>query len=121
MAHVLIIEDEPDTRRATRLALERAGHAVTDVAGGDEALGTVIRGHFDVILLDLLMPGMDGVTFLKVMRGYVRWDTTPVIVVTAVSDPAKLDELKEYGVVQVFRKASYDMQDLILAVANLAV
>jgi CheY-like chemotaxis protein len=66
MAQVLVIDDEPDIRKALRMLLEDAGHSVALAASGHEGL-TALRGQTkpQVVLLDLLMPEMDGLAVLQ--------------------------------------------------------
>jgi len=61
-AHVLVVDDEPMLLAVMQRLLERMGHRVTTVADGEAALTRVAREHFDVIITDLMMPGMSGLT-----------------------------------------------------------
>jgi len=66
MAHVLVIDDEPQIREALRLLLEDAGHAVTLAASGSTGLEALRASQVpQVVLLDLMMPGMAGLTMLQ--------------------------------------------------------
>ncbi len=65
MAHVLVIDDEPQIREALRMLLEDAGHAVTLTANGANGLAALRESQApQVVLLDLMMPGMDGLAVL---------------------------------------------------------
>ncbi len=77
---VLIIEDEPDLRSAIARALRDEGYAVDMAANGTEGLYMAENWPYDVILLDIMLPGVDGWTILKRLREH---SSTPVLMVTA--------------------------------------
>ncbi len=80
---VLIIEDDPRIRRAVRMSLQREGLDVTEAGSGEEGLERLAERPFDVILLDLMLPGRDGFETCREIR---RTSNTPVIMVTARAD-----------------------------------
>jgi DNA-binding response OmpR family regulator len=83
MATVLIIEDDPDTREMERVALTQSGHSVIVASNGYEGLRALADRRPSVIVLDLMMPGMDGLTFLLERRRIRGVDSVPVICVSA--------------------------------------
>ncbi|MGY2085734.1 response regulator [Blastococcus sp. SYSU DS0539] len=80
---VLIIEDDPRIRRMLQMTLQREGLEVTEAGSGEDGLERLAEKTFDVILLDLMLPGKDG---FEVCREIRRTSNTPVIMVTARSD-----------------------------------
>lgn len=84
VADILLVEDDPSTSEAVSLALESFGHRVETAATGDEALERWRRGRPDLVLLDVMLPGRDG---LEVCREIRRTDRVPIIMLTARSDP----------------------------------
>jgi CheY-like chemotaxis protein len=80
---VLLVEDDPDTREVMVRALEKDGWAVTEAGNGREALDRLAQKKPQLILLDLMMPVMDGFDFLLEMRANAAWQDIPVIVLTA--------------------------------------
>jgi DNA-binding response OmpR family regulator len=82
-AHVLFVEDDRSIRAVTTLALEQAGCRVTACADGSEALELFGRDAFDLVLLDVMLPGIDG---FEVCRQIRRTDQLPIILLTARSD-----------------------------------
>jgi DNA-binding response OmpR family regulator len=68
MADILVVDDEPNIRVLIRMALENAGHAVEEAASGFEALATVSRARPDVVLVDIVMPDMDGIETIRRLR-----------------------------------------------------
>jgi DNA-binding response OmpR family regulator len=80
---VLIIEDDPRIRRMLQLTLQREGLEVTEAGSGEDGLAQLAERSFDVILLDLMLPGMDG---FEVCREIRRSSNVPVIMLTARAD-----------------------------------
>lgn len=83
MSKVLVIEDDPDVRELERLALTCGGHDVVMAANGNEGLRALERERPCMILLDLMMPVMDGLTFLVERRRRGVCADVPVVCVSA--------------------------------------
>ena len=81
MAKILIVDDEPRIRELIREHLQYAGHVCEEAGDGSAALSLLSGGGFDLVILDLMMPFMDGMTCLREMRA--RHINTPVIILTA--------------------------------------
>lgn len=94
MAHVLVVDDEAPIRRALATNLRARGHDVDLAATGEEALRLVADRHPDLVLLDLGLPGLDGI---EVVRGLRGWTTVPVIVLTARTEEAEKVEALDAG------------------------
>jgi two-component system response regulator ResD len=84
MAKILIVDDEPRIRELIREHLQFAGFACEEATDGSAALAQLSTGGFDLVILDIMMPFMDGMTCLREMR--LRHITTPVIMLTARSE-----------------------------------
>ena len=84
MGSILLVEDDASVREAVTLALEGDGHRVETAVSGEEALSRWRRSRPDLILLDVMLPGTDG---LEVCRQVRRDDQVPIIMLTARSDP----------------------------------
>ena len=84
MAAILLVEDDASVREAVALALEGDGHAVHTAVSGDEALDRWRRDRPDLILLDVMLPGTDGLSVCRTIRAT---DSVPIILLTARSDP----------------------------------
>jgi two-component system KDP operon response regulator KdpE len=80
---VLVVDDEPQIRRALRLVLRANGYEVTEVAGGEAALDVLATADFDLMILDLMLPDMDGVEVCQRVR---EWSRLPVVVLSAHGD-----------------------------------
>lgn len=84
-SRVLVVDDEPQLLRALRINLKARGFAVSTAATGAAALSAAARFNPDVVVLDLGLPDIDGLTVLEGLRG---WTTVPVIVLSARTDAA---------------------------------
>lgn len=82
-AHILVIDDDADARQVLRAMLEKQGHHVSEAASGQIALTLIPELQLDLVLLDLMMPGMDGFEVIEYMREMPAAAHLPVIVVTA--------------------------------------
>jgi CheY-like chemotaxis protein len=80
---LLVVDDDDIGRRQIRTALEQRGWKITEAANGREALTKLNEAAADAIILDLMMPEMDGFEFLEEMRRKPEWRDIPVVVVTA--------------------------------------
>ena len=83
MSRILIVEDDERIRSSMRLALEDEGYTVEDVASGEDAVSRFAEGPSELVLIDLMLPGMDGFETCRTLR---RHSTVPIIMVTARSD-----------------------------------
>jgi len=85
-ASILVVDDDPVNRSMLTASLEASGHQVTTAEGGSQALDLVRAEGFDVILLDVLMPRMDGYQVLERLKEDPRLRHIPVVMVTALDD-----------------------------------
>jgi DNA-binding NtrC family response regulator len=99
---VLIIDDEPNVRLAHRVALETEGFGVTEAAGGLPVLKVMEEGEFDLVLLDLRMPGLGGLTLLEEMRK--RGIAIPTVIVTAYGDVPDAVRALKLGAIDFLQK-----------------
>jgi two-component system alkaline phosphatase synthesis response regulator PhoP len=88
---VMVLEDEKEIRDLVRYNLERAGFRVTAVADGEEGLRRLFASRPDLLVLDLMLPGRNGLEILREVRGETATRDLPVIVLTARS--AEMDKL----------------------------
>lgn len=105
LKRILMVEDESDIRTIAQLALETVGgFAVQMVGSGREACEIAPRFAPDVILLDVMMPGMDGPTTMGKLRQIPETAKTPIIFLTAKAQPYEIAVLKELGAIDVIAK-----------------
>lgn len=118
-ATVLITEDDPATREMFRRLMEKEGWKVMEATNGRHALAQVAQQAPDLILLDLMMPEMDGFQFIQALRSNPNWRSIPVVVVTAM-DLTPNDRLYLNGYVeQILQKGAYTRDDLLQEVRDL--
>lgn len=102
---VVYVEDEPDIQKVARMSLEKVGgFDVTIFNSGQEALSGVSSLEPDLFLLDVMMPGMSGTELFVNLRKMEKFVTTPIIFITAKTNPAIIQELKELGALAVITK-----------------
>lgn len=102
---ILIIDDESDIRRIARLALSKVGKMdVVDASNGQEGLEKAETEQPDVILLDVMMPSMDGPSTLANLQNNPATNNIPVVFLTAKAMPSELERLRCLGVKGVLTK-----------------
>lgn len=105
LTRILYVEDEPDIQAIARLALETIGGFTIEIcSSGSAAIEAVQRFAPDLILLDVMMPGMDGIDTFKALREIPQTVTTPVIFMTAKAQKQEIERYKELGAVDVIPK-----------------
>ena len=102
---ILYVEDEQDIRTVAKMALEMVGKfTVRDCATGAEALAAFPEFRPDMLLLDVMMPGMDGPTTLQRLRELPGAADVPAIFMTAKVQPQEVESLKRAGALEVIAK-----------------
>lgn len=94
MFNILVVDDEKNTRMFFKAVLENAGYTVTEASNGEEALCVMDKEHIDLVVLDVMMPKMDGYEFTKVIRE--SNNNLPILMVSAKQLPA--DKHKGFAV-----------------------
>ena len=117
---VLVVEDDPALRELERRTLENAGWTVFEAENGPKALDMLTQAIPDLILLDLMLPGMDGFEVLDRLHANPRWKDIPVAVITAKDLSAAERNALNARVSQVLQKGNYTPETLLGAVKDLA-
>jgi Amt family ammonium transporter len=116
---VLVVEDDPTTREMMRKMLELEGWSVVESENGRLAIARIIEQVPALILLDLMMPDMDGFQVIDILRANPEWRRIPVVVVTAM-DLSASERLYLNGyVAQVLQKGKYQRDELLRDVRDL--
>ena len=109
----LVVDDDAAAREMAGRALERAGWRVRQAESGRAALDALATDPPSLILLDLMMPEMDGFEFVASLHEQPEWRAIPIIVITAMDVSAADRERLGGGVARIFQKGSYSLSDLI--------
>lgn len=112
---ILLVEDEEGLRLTLKLNLEMEGYAVTVATTGPEAMERMRGAYFDLVIMDVMLPGMDGFTVVETLR--LEGNTTPVLFLTARN--ATADRLRGLKAGDDHLGKPFDLQELLLRVANL--
>jgi phosphate regulon transcriptional regulator PhoB len=83
---ILVIDDEPDLTELVSYNLKKEGFKVTTASDGEEGLEKIRKGSFDLVILDLMLPGLQGVEVCRILRSNPRTESLPVIMLTAKTD-----------------------------------
>jgi two-component system chemotaxis response regulator CheY len=97
MATKLIVDDSPAILHMMELTLKTFGHKVIDAVNGFEALSKAEQVHIDMVITDVNMPKMDGITLIGKLRELPQYRYTPMLVLTTESSPEKKLEGKAAG------------------------
>jgi CheY-like chemotaxis protein len=112
MARILVVEDDPDTNEILSKLLRSYGHRTTCAFTGEGALAVIGSARPELVILDIMMPGMDGMEVLRTIRSSRRFATIPVILFSAVADAAFQEQAKLMGATDYWVKGSIDYQRL---------
>ena len=116
---ILVIEDDAGTREITVWMLEREGWRVTEAASARRGLDQVSRERPQLILLDLIMPEMDGFQFIDELYRTPAWRDIPIVVVTAMDITEEQTQYLERRVSRILHKGDHSREDLLGTVATL--
>jgi two-component system chemotaxis response regulator CheY len=97
MAHVLAVDDSVSLRKLVAGTLQSAGHQVVEANNGQQGLDLLKTATFNLIISDLNMPVMDGLTFIKQVRTIAAYKYIPILILTTEMDPAKKKVAKDSG------------------------
>jgi two-component system, OmpR family, response regulator len=102
---ILYVEDEPDIQAVAKMALELVGgFTVLACSSGYEAIAAAPEANADLLILDVMMPGLDGPATLKALREIEATSKTPVIFMTAKVQAAEISQFKALGALEVIAK-----------------
>ena len=114
MKTVLVVDDEPVLRVLVREILQDEGYAVIDAADGRGMLELLDGVHPDLVLMDVMMPGVDGREAYQVLRSRTDLPDLPVVMMSAAVQPSKLDPT-----ITAFLRKPFDLSELLELVARL--
>lgn len=119
MAQILVVDDEPDVRELFNITLTMAGHNTETARDGMEAVDKLAVGVPDLVLLDLMMPRLDGFQLLDHIRENMSSKPMRVLIATAkVLEETDQEKLGSWPVVGVLNKGELDIAQMVTIVAN---
>lgn len=110
---ILIVEDELSMQRALKNKLEQEGFQVTAASDGEQALAALHAQLPDLVLLDLIMPKLDGISVLRDMKKDEKLRNVPVVILTNLSTGDKVAEAMQLGTFDFLVKANYSLEDVL--------
>jgi CheY-like chemotaxis protein len=112
--HIMVVDDVPDIVETVKAVLEKEGYEIISASSADDCLKKLKKVTPDLILLDIMMPGMTVKELLKKIRENKEWRNIKIIYLTVVrmSEAEKADLLKEVNVVDFVEKP-FDINDLV--------
>ncbi len=118
---ILVIDDDPLVRRTLHMLLNRAGYSVDVASDGMQGLDKLPEGHFDLVMTDVRMPGMDGFAVLRAIREYCQATNRPAfaeVVLTGFNDVHALESAQSLGIKHFVLKP-FDTDELLDEVQRL--
>jgi len=116
---ILVVEDDILTRQMMRRLLEKEGCMVSEAENGRVALQRVAENQPSLILLDLMMPEMDGFEFITKLHSHQEWCEIPIVVITAKDITTEDRQRLNGGVEKILQKGTYSREDLLAKVRDL--
>ena len=118
MKKILIAEDDAILLSILADSFTQEGFEVIKTKNGEEGLAAALREHPDLILLDIIMPKMDGVTMLKKLRQDKKCLAIPVILLTNLGYNREVEEAMKYGASDFLVKANWKIEDVVAKVRD---
>ena len=118
MSRILVIEDNAIAASLYRATLSQAGHQVDVASDGEAGLAAIDRNHPDLVLLDLMLPKVEGLEVLRQIRSNPALKSMPVMVTSNAYTNARMDELLKAGATQILTKAKVSPKELARVVST---
>jgi PleD family two-component response regulator len=113
MQTILVVDDQAESRKPLVRLLQMEGYRVISAANAFEAMGAAKKEHPNLILLDVMIPPHDGLTFLMLLRDDLKAREVPVFLITGLSDAQTVARGKELGVKEHLVKTHFTPDQLI--------
>ncbi|MBI4692148.1 MAG: response regulator [Candidatus Terrybacteria bacterium] len=111
--NVLLIEDDRALNEAIKMKLEKAGYGVVSALTAEEAIPVLENQPIDFVWLDILLPGMNGLEFLRVIRQKPLLKDKKVAVVSVSGSYGTKEEARKWGIVDYIVKSEYKLNDIV--------
>ncbi len=111
---ILIVEDEEPMLKALGDKFKYEGFKIIEARDGEEGLEAALKQRPDLLLLDIIMPKMDGMTLMKEVRQDKKWgQDVPIIMLTNLSDPESVSEAAKFKVYDFLVKTDWRLDDVV--------
>lgn len=110
---ILIVEDDKSLRHALEEILSREGFITMVAKDGEEGLESALKNHPDLILLDIIMPKMNGLNLLKSLRGNAWGKAVPVLLLTNDTDPEHMRETLKDNAIDYLIKSDWEIEEVV--------
>lgn len=111
-ATILVVDDQPETGLLMTRILEHLGHQAVHVPSGPDAIDYLQTHTPSAVLLDYMMPGMDGLALLRVLRADPRTSDVPIIMFSANNDPKVINTAMKQGASEFWVKATVAVDEM---------
>lgn len=115
---ILVVDDEPNNQRILTYTLNKAGYESTAISDGDNTLNWLQANTPDLAILDVSMPGMDGITLLQHIRAMPKFSSLPVVILTGSGDDDERVRAESFGI-QGFLTKPASSKTVLETVSNL--
>jgi twitching motility two-component system response regulator PilH len=112
MASILIIEDHPDTLYMLMRIMKQFGHRAMSAETGEAGMAVLVSDRPDIIIVDGMMPGMNGTEFIRLCRANPATATIPIILNTAIGDSTFTDDAVHKGANEVWIKGEVTVEQM---------
>lgn len=116
---ILIIEDDEVLLRALYVYFHDSEYTIATVTDGETAIDMTKRLNPDIVLLDLLLPKMDGFRYLELVRAMPEFKDIPIVVLSNLGDKTDIERAKKLGANDYFIKADVDLEKLSVAIKEI--
>ena len=116
MIKILLVEDELSLRELYAEFLRDAGYSVDEAGDGETAVFKINQGDWDLLLLDIMLPKLDGMEILKVIRSNQSLNFKPVLVMSNLEDSSVINKCMSYGAKEFLLKADINPPEIIKAI-----
>jgi len=115
---ILVVDDEPDILKTVNFRLKKAGYEVLTAANGQEALAIIRKEKIDLVLLDLVMPVMDGYELYGIIKGDEDFRDIPIIILSASANKNTVEDTRKELKVEGYLLKPFEAQELLDSIRN---
>jgi CheY-like chemotaxis protein len=112
MATILVVEDQVDANEILCRLIQKFGHRPRSSYNGEDGLAAIVAERPDLVILDQMMPGMEGTEVLRRLRANPKTASLPVVIYSALSDPKFQEHARQTGATEVWLKGGFDIHHL---------